>query len=98
MADETFDSVWDAIADSPEEAVALKAKSNLMLEVVKLSYGYPGGLQQLVLTCGLAENSAFNITQWEFSKIDVFDLFKLAGALGYQVDTQLRAEEKTSTS
>lgn len=38
MANETFDSVWDAIADSPEE-------------------------------------------------IDVFDLFKLAGALGYQVDT-----------
>jgi predicted XRE-type DNA-binding protein len=36
MKDEqTFDSVWDAIADTPEEAENLKVRSQLMIELRK---------------------------------------------------------------
>ena len=98
MANETFDSVWDAIADSPEEAVALKTKSDLMREVVKLAHNHRKGLRKLGLACGLPEKSIIDIEQGRFARVDIFDLFKLAAALGYQVDIQLRAKEKSSTS
>ncbi len=33
---ETYDSVWDAIADTPGETANLKAKSELMHKLIKL--------------------------------------------------------------
>ena len=34
--DETFESVWDAIADTPEQAANLRARSGLMRQVAAI--------------------------------------------------------------
>lgn len=35
MANECFESVWDALADSPEEAENLKARAQLMMQITE---------------------------------------------------------------
>ncbi|MET8773496.1 XRE family transcriptional regulator [Nocardia sp. NPDC050713] len=35
MADETFDSVWDAIEDTPQEAENMRLRSRLMIELTE---------------------------------------------------------------
>ncbi|MGW4846157.1 helix-turn-helix domain-containing protein [Nocardia brasiliensis] len=35
MADETFDSVWDAIEDTPQEAESMRLRSRLMIALTE---------------------------------------------------------------
>ncbi len=71
MSNEKFDSVWDAIADTPEEAENMKLRSSLMMV-----------LKEHITRVGLSQSKAarlFGVTQPRVSdlmrgKIDLFSL------------------------
>lgn len=90
MANETFDSVWDAIADSPEEAAAFKAEGNLIKQIVKLAEQHGEDLEQLGMKCGIPKKRIKYITHGRITKVDFFDLCKLAAALGYRIQLVLK--------
>lgn len=93
MADETFDCVWDAIADSPGEAAVLKFKSNLMRQVIELVKKHHESMQQLGLKCALPEERVEHIAKGKIAQVEISDLFRLVAALGYRVDIQLVAQK-----
>ena len=72
MKTQKFNSIWDAIEDTPQEVASLKARSTLLME-----------LAQVIDDCGLTRAQAaslFDVTQPKISdlkrgKINLFTFF-----------------------
>ena len=90
MSKERFDSVWDAIEDTPEEAANMKLRSALML-----------ALKEHIARAGLNQSQAaklFGVTQPRISdlmrgKINLFgldSLVNMAAAAGLYVEMRMR--------
>ena len=90
MTRKRFDSVWDAIEESPEEAQNMKLRSTLMM-----------ALQEHISRAKLNQGEAaklFGVTQPRISnlmhgKIDLFaldTLVNMASAAGMRVEMRLR--------
>lgn len=90
MSNERFDSVWDAIEDTPEEAANMKLRSALML-----------ALKEHIARAGLNQSQAaklFGVTQPRISdlmrgKINLFgldSLVNMAAAAGLYVEMRMR--------
>ncbi|MCC7280034.1 MAG: XRE family transcriptional regulator [Chromatiaceae bacterium] len=90
MSNERFDSVWDAIEDTPEEAANMKLRSALML-----------ALKEHIARAGLSQSQAaklFGVTQPRISdlmrgKINLFgldSLVNMAAAAGLYVEMRMR--------
>jgi predicted XRE-type DNA-binding protein len=77
-----FETVWDAISDSPEEAANLRARGDLMsaiAEVVKHS----GWSQVEVATrCGLSQPRVSDLMRGHISRFSIDALFNIATKLG----------------
>ncbi|WP_027144400.1 helix-turn-helix domain-containing protein [Mesorhizobium sp. WSM3626] len=89
MSNERFESVWDAIADTPAEAENMKLRSALMM-----------ALKQHIATEGLSQSQAarlFGVTQPRISdlmrgKIDLFGLdtlVNMAATAGMHVEMNI---------
>ena len=90
MSNERFDSVWDAIEDTPEEAANMKLRSELML-----------ALKEHIARAGLSQSQAaklFGVTQPRISdlmrgKISLFgldSLVNMAAAAGLYIEMRMR--------
>ncbi len=90
MSNERFDSVWDAIEDTPEEAANMKLRSALML-----------ALKEHIARAGLSQSQAaklFSVTQPRISdlmrgKISLFgldSLVNMAAAAGLYIEMRMR--------
>ena len=90
MTGKRFDSVWDAIEETPEEAQNMKLRSTLMM-----------GLQEHIARAKLSQAQAaklFGVTQPRISnlmhgKIDLFaldTLVNMASAAGMRVEMRVR--------
>jgi len=90
MSNEHFESVWDAISDTPAEAENMKLRSALMM-----------ALKEHIATKGLSQSDAatlFGVTQPRVSdlirgKIDLFGLdtlVNMAVAAGMHVEMSIR--------
>ncbi len=90
MSNERFDSVWDAIEDTPEEAANMKLRSELML-----------ALKEHIARAGLSQSQAaklFGVTQPRISdlmrgKINLFgldSLVNMAAAAGLHIEMRMR--------
>jgi predicted XRE-type DNA-binding protein len=93
MANERFDSVWDAIEDTPAEAENMRLRSALMI-----------ALKQHIAREGLTQSQAakvFGVTQPRVSdlirgKIDLFgldSLVNMATAAGLRVEMRVEQVE-----
>ena len=91
MPAKRFDSVWDAIEDTPAQSENMKLRSSLMI-----------ALQEHITRAGLSQAKAaklFGVTQPRVSdlmrgKIDLFGLdtlVNMAAAAGLQVRMSIRA-------
>lgn len=68
MANERFESVWDALADNPAEAADLKARSQLMTQITEQIKSRGWGLEEAA--------KRFNATQHEIQSLLDADLAK----------------------
>jgi len=89
MSNERFDSVWDAIENTPAEATNMKLRSTLMM-----------ALKEHIARTGLSQSQAaklFGVTQPRVSdlmrgKINLFgldSLVNMASAAGLQVEMRV---------
>ncbi|MCY4015422.1 MAG: XRE family transcriptional regulator [Gammaproteobacteria bacterium] len=81
----TFSSVWDAVADSPEEADNLKLRSQIMDAIEE--YILREGITQRVAAerLGVPRSRISELMNGRLSKFTIDKLVKMAGRVGLSV-------------
>lgn len=87
---ETYDNVWDAIADTPGEAANLKAKAELMHKLAKLINHHTWTQVSAARHCGITQPRLNDLLRGRISHFSLDALVNIAAALGQQVHIELK--------
>jgi predicted XRE-type DNA-binding protein len=88
---EIYASVWDAIADTPEQAANLRARAELMQKVGAL-LKKPGWTQaEAASRCGVTQPRINDLLRGRVSRFSLDALVNIATALGCRVRVDLDA-------
>ena len=82
---QSFDSVWDAVADTPQEAANLRARSDLMRQITAIVR--ENGWTQAVAAahCGVTQPRINDFLRGRMSRFSLDALVNIATALGRRV-------------
>lgn len=85
----TYASVWDAIADTPEEAANLRVRSELMDKISELieQSGWTQG--EAATRCGVTQPRINDLLRGRISRFSLDALVNIAAALGQRVHVAL---------
>ncbi len=86
----TFKNVWDAIADTPEEAQNLKARSTLMLAVTQHIQKENLTQAQAAKLLGVTQPRVSDLMRGKIDLFSVDTLIQLLYSAGLQVEMKLR--------
>lgn len=88
---ESFASVWDAIANTPEAAANLRIRSELMRKIAVIVE--EGGWTQAdaAQRCGVAQPRINDLLRGRISRFSLDALVNIAAALGRRVHVQIEA-------
>ena len=88
-AAQSFDNVWDAIADTPQEAANLRARSDLMRQIAAI-IKQSGWTQAVAAThCGVTQPRINDLLRGRVSRFSLDALVNIATALGRRVNVGL---------
>ena len=88
---ETYASVWDAIADTPEEAANLRARAELMQQIAAI-VGENGWTQvEAASHCGVTQPRMNDLLRGRVSRFSLDALVNIATAIGRRVHFELEA-------
>ena len=88
---ETYANVWDALADTPQEAANLKVRSELMGQIAALA-GARGWTQaEAARRCGVTQPRLNDLLRGRLSRFSLDALVNIAAALGCRVHVGLDA-------
>ena len=85
------DSVWDAIADTPEEAANLRVRSELMDKISELITANGWTQVEAAAQCGLTQPRISDLLRGRISRFSLDALVNIAAALGQRVHVELAA-------
>ena len=88
---ETYASVWDAIADTPEEAANLRVRSDLMREITAIISESGWTQAEAAKHCGVTQPRINDLLRGRISRFSVDALVNIATALGRRVRVELEA-------
>lgn len=88
---ERFASVWDALADTSEEAASLKVRAELMREIAALIRGKDWTQAAAAKHCGVTQPRINDLLRGRISRFSLDALVNIAAALGQQVHVRLKA-------
>ncbi len=88
---ETYASVWDAIADTPEEAANLRARSDLMRQITALVKAREWTQAEAAKRCGVTQPRINDLLRGRLSRFSLDALVNIAAALGCRVRIGLDA-------
>lgn len=88
---ENFTSVWDAIADTPEQAANLRARSELMQQIAAIIKANMWKQADAALHCGVTQPRINDLLRGRVSRFSLDALVNIATALGRRVHFELRA-------
>ena len=88
-ASETYASVWDAIADSPEEAANLRARAELMRQIAALVKDSGWTQVDAAAHCGISQPRINDLLRGRVSRFSIDALVNIATALGRIVHIEL---------
>jgi predicted XRE-type DNA-binding protein len=88
MKMQRFESVWDAIEDSPAEAANMKARADLMIAIHKAVESWDVTQAVAAKRLGLTQPRMNDLIRGRISKFSLEDLMGLAlgAGLGLQID------------
>ena len=86
---ETFTSVWDAIADTPEQAANLQARSELMRQIANIIKNNDWKQAEAALHCGVTQPRINDLLRGRVSRFSLDALLIIATALGSRVHLEL---------
>jgi predicted XRE-type DNA-binding protein len=88
---QTFSSVWDAIADTPEQAANLQARAELMQQLSKIIKANNWKQAEAAKHCGLTQPRINDLMRGRISNFSLDALVNIAVALGQRVHLTLEA-------
>jgi predicted XRE-type DNA-binding protein len=86
-----FASVWDALADSAEEAANLKVRAELMRKIAALIQEAGWTQAAAADRCGITQPRMNDLLRGRISRFSLDALVNVASALGKQVHVELEA-------
>ncbi len=81
MANEQFESVWDALADTPEEAANLKARADLMRFIQNNIASRQWAPDEVAIHCKITRPRIDDLLSGRISQFDLSELKAIATAL-----------------
>jgi len=88
---ETFNSVWDAIADTPEQAANLQARSELIQQIATIIKANDWKQSDAAAHCGVTQPRINDLLRGRVSRFSLDALVNIAAALGQRVHVELKA-------
>jgi predicted XRE-type DNA-binding protein len=86
-----FANVWDAIAETPEEAANLTLRSELMDEIETIIQQNGWTQKEAARRCGVTQPRINDLLRGRISRFSIDALVNIAAALGRKVKVQLEA-------
>ena len=86
-----FESVWDAIADTPAEAANLLARSDLMMQIAAIIKASDWKQAEAAAHCGVTQPRINDLLRGRVSRFSLDALVNIATALGRRVRIELEA-------
>jgi predicted XRE-type DNA-binding protein len=86
---ETFASVWDAIADTPEQAANLRARAELMHKIEAYLKKHDWTQAEAARRCGVTQPRINDLLRGRMSRFSLDALVNIATALGCRVRVDL---------
>jgi predicted XRE-type DNA-binding protein len=91
MKKESFDSVWDAICDTPEEAANLTARSDLMIQIEKILKAEGWTQKEAAKRCGVSQPRINDLLRGRIDNFSLDALVNMVAALGRKVRVEIEA-------
>ena len=88
---ERYASVWDAIADTPEEAANLRLRADLMEQITVLIEESGWTQAESAKQCGVTQPRINDLLRGRISRFSLDALVNIAAALGRRVHIELEA-------
>ena len=88
---ESYASVWDAIADTPEQAASLRTRGELMQKIAALLKQHDWTQAQAASHCGVTQPRINDLIRGRVSRFSLDALVNIATALGCRVRVDLDA-------
>ncbi len=88
---ETFDSVWDALADTPEQAANLRARAELMRQIAAVIEANGWKQSEAAIHCGVTQPRINDLLRGRVSRFSLDALVNIATAIGRRVHVALEA-------
>lgn len=89
--DKTYASVWDALADTPEQAANLQARAGLMRQIAELIQAEGWKQLEAAERCGVTQPRINDLLRGRVSRFSLDALVNIATALGRRVSVELEA-------
>jgi predicted XRE-type DNA-binding protein len=86
-----YKSVWDAIADTPEEAGNLRARSELVMQIAAIIKANGWKQAEAATRCGVTQPRINDLVRGRVSRFSLDALVNIATALGRRVHIELEA-------
>lgn len=87
----TFASVWDALADTPEQAANLRARADLMRQIAELIEASGWKQAEAAAHCSVTQPRINDLLRGRVSRFSIDALVNIATALGRRVHFELEA-------
>ena len=91
MEVQQFANVWDALADTPEEAANLTLRSELMNEIEEIVKKNGWTQAEAAKRCGVSQPRINDLLRGRISRFSIDALVNIAAALGRKVRVNLEA-------
>jgi predicted XRE-type DNA-binding protein len=88
---DTFASVWEALADTPEQAANLRTRSELMQQIAQLVRESGWTQAEAASRCGITQPRINDLLRGRVSRFSIDALVNIATALGRRVHFELEA-------
>lgn len=86
-------SVWDAIADTPEQAANLRARAELMRQISNIIKNKKWKQAEAAKRCGITQPRVSDLLRGRVSYFSLDALVNIAASIGQQVHVGLEAAE-----
>ena len=88
---EEFESIWEALAFSPQEAANLEARSTLMIQIEKIIAKNGWTQAAAAKRCGVSQPRMNDLLRGKIEKFSIDALVNMAATLGQKVHVSLKA-------
>lgn len=86
---ESYASVWDAIADTPEQAANLRARAELMQKIAAIVKEKTWTQAEAASHCGVTQPRMNDLLRGRISRFSLDALVNIATAIGCRVHVEL---------